>query len=45
MITDDPDEEDGELLEDDIETIQIVTDKQEIARLGYAGFDIASKST
>lgn len=38
-IVNDPDEDDGELLDSDIETVTVVTTKSEIAKLGYKDVD------
>ena len=38
-IINDPDEDDGELSEQDIETVTVVTNKSEIAKLGYKDLD------
>lgn len=38
-IINDPDEDDGELKEQDVETLNVVTDKSEIKKLGYQDLD------
>lgn len=38
-IINDPKEDDGELSEEDIETVTVVTNRSEIDKLGYKGLD------